>query len=64
MTTYVEAVIANEVSDGTVAIEFLEQKLPDYEADVAEAETASRRAGSAQNPAPEEGERPEDERSS
>ena len=60
MTTYIEAVISNEASDSRVAVDFLEQKLPDYEAAVADAETAFDR-WLAQNPAPEDGERPEDQ---
>lgn len=35
---YVEAVMANEISDNVVAIEFLQDKQPDYEAAVAAAE--------------------------
>jgi capsular polysaccharide biosynthesis protein len=62
MVTYTDAVIANEVSDSTVAINFLEQKLPDYETAVADAERAFERWLGA-NPAPDDGdERPEDER--
>jgi uncharacterized protein involved in exopolysaccharide biosynthesis len=37
--SYIDSVRANEVRDATVAIEFLQQKLPDYEAAVTEAET-------------------------
>jgi len=60
MESYVETVRAYEVSDNTVAIEFLRGKLPDYEADVAAAETDLTN-WLADHPAPEEGERPEGE---
>jgi uncharacterized protein involved in exopolysaccharide biosynthesis len=37
--SYVESVMANEVTDATVAIEFLREKQPEYEAAVTRAET-------------------------
>ena len=37
--SYIESVRENEVRDATVAIDFLRQKLPEYEAGVAQAET-------------------------
>jgi hypothetical protein len=59
--SYVDTVMANELSDSVVAMEFLEQKLPDYEASVTEAEAALE-DWLAENPDPPDGEsRPEDE---
>lgn len=61
MAAYISAVVENEASDSRVAVEFLQQKLPDYRAAVAAAEEAFR-TWLAEHPPPEDGsERPEDE---
>jgi uncharacterized protein involved in exopolysaccharide biosynthesis len=61
MAAYIRAVVENEASDSRVAVEFLQQKLPDYRAAVAAAEKAFR-TWLAEHPPPEDGsERPEDE---
>lgn len=59
--TYIDSVEANEVSDSVVARDFLQEKLPEYEQAVAEAE-AELRSWIADNPPPADGTaRPEDE---
>lgn len=61
METYIETVIENENSDSKVAIEFLEAKIPEYEAAAEEAE-AELAAWSDENPVPEDDrQRPGDE---
>src|SRR5918996_2247491 len=58
MESYIQAVIENEVSDSRVAIDFIQQKIPDYEAAVADAEAAFDEWLD-ENPAPSDGDRPE-----
>ena len=60
MEAYVEAVMVDEISDNVVAREFLEEKVPDYEADVAAAEDALA-SWLSQNPLPSQGERSADQ---
>jgi len=58
--SYIDSVRANEVSDATVAIDFLQQKLPEYEAAVTDVEQELA-TWVAEHPDPRDGNRPIDQ---